>query len=251
MELQKDIEEYWTGRAKGYSQVNQEELAGDNKRNWLEELCRHLPGEDKQECKILDIGTGPGFFSIILAESGYCMTAVDSAQAMLEEAKANAGEIAESICFRQMDAQKLDFPDESFDVIVTRNVTWNLPEPEAAYREWMRVLKKGGLLLNYDANWYHHLFNQEKRREYENDRARVSETGLEDHYTCTDIDTMEEIARKVPLSQVMRPQWDIQILNNLGVKQVEVCTDVWERVWSEVEKVNYASTPMFCVKATK
>lgn len=37
--------------------------------------------------KILDIGTGPGFFSIILAEAGYQVTAVDYTEAMLEEAK--------------------------------------------------------------------------------------------------------------------------------------------------------------------
>ena len=31
MELLKDIEKYWTNRAAGYSQVNREELAGENK----------------------------------------------------------------------------------------------------------------------------------------------------------------------------------------------------------------------------
>ena len=33
----------------------------------------------------------------------------------------------------------------------------------------------------------------------------VTESGLEDHYTCTDIDTMEEIARQVPLSRIGSP----------------------------------------------
>lgn len=88
MELLEQIEDYWTDRAEGYSQVNQEELAGDNRTNWRRELERHFPENRTNETyKILDIGTGPGFFSIILAEAGYQVTAVDYTEAMLEEAK--------------------------------------------------------------------------------------------------------------------------------------------------------------------
>ena len=85
------------------------------------------------------------------------------------------------------------FADETFDAVVSRNLTWNLEDPEQAYKEWMRVLKKGGILLNYDANWYHHLFDAEKREEYEKDRQMVTEAGLEDHYTCTDIDRWKRL----------------------------------------------------------
>lgn len=53
------------------------------------------------------------------------------------------------------DVQNLEnIQDGSFDVIVTRNLTWNLEEPQKAYQEWCRVLKKGGILLNFDAGWY-------------------------------------------------------------------------------------------------
>ena len=54
------------------------------------------------------------------------MTAVDYTEAMLAEAKKNAGEVAEKIHFQRMDAQKLDFPDGYFDVVISRNLTWNL-----------------------------------------------------------------------------------------------------------------------------
>ena len=46
------------------------------------------------------------------------------------------------------DAQALDVESNSFDAIVTRNVTWNLPRPDLAYKEWLRVLKPGGVLYN-------------------------------------------------------------------------------------------------------
>ena len=161
------------------------------------------------------------------------------------------GNLAQKITYCQMDASHLAFADETFDAVVSRNLTWNLEDPEQAYKEWMRVLKKGGILLNYDANWYHHLFDAEKREEYEKDRKMVTESGLEDHYTCTDIDTMEEIARQVPLSRIDRPRWDQKILRELGTTRVSVDTEVWNQVWSEVEKVNYHSTPMFGIEAVK
>ena len=50
-----------------------------------------------------------------------------------------------------MDAECPAFPDETFDVVVSRNLTWTLPHPERAYRQWLRILKPGGILLNYDA----------------------------------------------------------------------------------------------------
>lgn len=249
--LLEQIENYWENRAPGYSEVNQEELQGVQKGQWIAEFRKHLPQENKQEIKILDIGTGPGFFSIILTEEGYSITAIDYTGGMLEQARQNAGILASQIDFMQMDAQNLRFADETFDVIVTRNVTWNLENPEQAYSEWHRVLKKGGMMLNFDANWYNHLFDAAKREEYEADRRKVEAAQIEDHYTCTDIDTMEEIARQVPLSPITRPGWDVDVLSCLGFQSIEVDTEVWDRVLSPVEKMNYASTPVFMIKAVK
>ena len=56
-------------------------------------------------------------------------------------------------------ADALDFEDGLFDVVVSRNVTWNLPEPERGYAEWARVLRPGGLIINFDANWYRYLID--------------------------------------------------------------------------------------------
>ena len=88
-----------------------------------------------EEIRVLDVGTGPGFFAILLAELGYQVTAVDYTASMLDEARRNAGALASRICFRQMNAEELSFEAASFDVVVTRNVTWNLHEPEKAYAQ--------------------------------------------------------------------------------------------------------------------
>lgn len=250
-----EIDEYWSDRALGYSKVNQEELLGMQKTSWLFEIEKQIvqacPEKDKSEIHILDIGTGPGFFAIILAETGYQVTAVDYTEAMLEEAKKNAGSLADWITFKQMDGQNLTFPQESFDVVISRNLTWVLEKPEEAYRSWHKVLKKGGLLLNFDANWYAYLYDDELRKGYEQDRRNVEVSGCEDHYTCTDIDAMEQIAYRVPLSSIERPEWDVRALQQFSWQKITTDFTIGDRVWSPVEKVNYASTPMFMITAKK
>lgn len=247
----KELEQYWSSRAEGYSMVNQEELAGEQREKWLHFLRSHFPDRSPKEISVLDVGTGPGFFAIILAEAGYRVTAVDYTAEMLKQAQKNAGILSDSITWMAMDAQHLTFEDDLFDVIVTRNLTWNLDEPDKAYREWHRVLKPGGTLLNFDANWYAYLFDEEKRRLYEEDRANVARLNLEDQYTCTDIDTMETLARNMPLSNTHRPGWDRKILTKLGFSSILIEEDMGDQVYSFMERINNAATPLFCVQAYK
>lgn len=250
-----EIESYWETRTQGYSEVNEKELHGTQKGAWLAVLEERFPKKEKGSLRILDVGTGPGFFPMILADAGYSVDAADYTEGMLTKAKENAGkyigEKSRSIRFWRMDAQALGFGEETFDVVISRNLTWNLPKPETAYREWYRVLKKGGRLLNFDANWYGYLYDEEKRMAYEEDRRNVENAGLDDHYLCTDTDRMERIALQVPLSAVKRPQWDRDVLARIGFSQIQTEEKIWERVWSKEEKWNYGSTPMFMIEAVK
>ena len=284
-DLTRKNHEYWLHRTSGYSEVNQEELAGVQRGNWSaflqQEIREAFPGRTPGEIRILDIGAGPGFLSIILAEMGYQVVAADFAERMLEEAYANAKaslpEIAEDlwedgeeeewkarkrgylrsaslggeISFRQENAMSLTFPEGSFDVVLSRNLTWNLPEPETAYRDWLRVLKTDGLLMVFDANWYRYLVDSEKKHAYDKDRERVAEKGLGDYNIGENFDQMEEIARSMPMTERIRPAWDQDLLRRYGAKDISVAEDIGQRVYSEKEKVNYASTPMFMVKAKK
>lgn len=245
---------YWTHRVPSYSEVNREELATRQHVVWkqvlTEQISARFPDRIPEQICILEVGTGPGFFAILLAEAGYRVTAIDLTPSMLDEARRNAGKLCACIDFREMNAQNLAFDDESFDVIVSRNVTWNLPEPDLAYAEWVRVLKPGGMLMNFDANWYHYLFDDEARDAYEQDRENSADEGLADLNVGDNFDRMEQIARQIPLSKANRPVWDVETLMNLGLS-VEADTRIWERVWSHQEKINFASTPMFLARGEK
>lgn len=245
---------YWTNRASGYSTVNQEELASDQKTVWRGvisgRIAARFPTRRPEEIRVLDVGTGPGFFAIILAELGYQVTAVDYTASMLEEARRNAGALAERICFQQMNAETLDFKTACFDVLVTRNVTWNLPNPEKAYAQWMRVLKPGGVLLNFDANWYRYLLDEGAQLAHAQDRENLQVSDVRDETAGTDVSAMEAIARQAPLSAHQRPAWDLQVLRGLGMEAV-ADTEVWRQVWTKEERINNASTPMFLVEGRK
>lgn len=249
-ELKKRIKGYWTHRAEGYSKVNQEELATEQRSKWKKVLKEHLAiGTSK--LKVLDIGTGPGFFAILLAEMGCEVTGIDCTEAMLEEARTNALNAQVKVEWKVMDAEALEFEKEQFDCIITRNLTWVLPHPDKAYTEWLRVLKLGGILLNFDANWYHFLVDEKDREGYEQDRRLTSKLQVEDYYEGTDIEEMEAIARKVPLTKEIRPRWDEKILKKQNVAQIIVDENIWQKVWSETEKINSASSPMFMIKVRK
>lgn len=245
---------YWTNRAPGYSAVSQEELATNQHTVWVNVLCRaiseHTPGKQPDQISVLDVGTGPGFFAILLAERGYLVTAVDYTEAMLAQARKNAGPLAEKIAFQQMNAQELTFSEGQFDVVISRNLTWNLHDPESAYRHWVRILKKGGLLLNFDANWYSYLYDDQARQNHMLDRNNVAQSDVRDENAGTDVDAMEAIAYQTPLAKQQRPAWDVAMLTGLGMK-VTVDPDIWKQVWTREERINNASTPMFLVRGIK
>ena len=253
--LKNEIHDYWTNRARGYSEYNQQEMADARRTMWRDKLLSLLgnqfPEKKPQEIKILDVGTGPGFFAILLAEAGYQVTAIDYTEEMLKEAQSNSGELTKCIVWKTGDAQALDVESNSFDVIVTRNVTWNLPRPDLAYREWLRVLKPGGVLYNFDADWYGHLYNEEKRSSYEKDRKQTEEQNVEDYYSGTDIEKMEEIARQVPLSRLERPKWDIETMQKAGFLDVSCDGEVWKEVWTEEEIINNSTSPIFLLTGRK
>lgn len=81
------------------------------------------------------------FFSVLLANLGCQVIGIDYSDKMLEEARSNAQKFKANVEFQKMDVQDLGFQDETFDLIITRNVTWNLEKPVQAYQEMFRVLK--------------------------------------------------------------------------------------------------------------
>lgn len=208
------IRQYWNSRAEGYTLSNREELEDEHLIFlWEQQIRRALNG---RICRhVLDVGCGPGFFSVLLARLGYEVTAVDYTENMLAEARKNAAHYGVDIDFRRMDAQKLDFEDGIFDLVISRNVLWNLEQPEQAYREWIRVLKPNGTVMNFDGNFYYYVTDAEY-----GDRTRWEHK----HMQGINVNSIDRIGEHLPMARRLRPEWDVQELQKLGAK--EVCSNV-------------------------
>ena len=152
MDMQERINTYWSKRADEFGDARYTDMLGVKRKLWSDLIRAHLP--EKEHLKVLDLGTGAGFFAFLLHDLGAQVTAIDYSEDMLANARKNAEKLGyQDITFLQMDAQNLSFEDESFDFIFTRNVIWTLPDPAKAYQEMVRVMAKGGKLMNADANY--------------------------------------------------------------------------------------------------
>jgi len=109
-----------------------------------------------KEMKILDVGCGTGNFSVKLAEMGCKVVGIDLSEKMLNIARAKIKEDLD-LEFHKMDACKLEFSDEEFDGVISMAAFEFINEPEKAYKEMYRVLKKNGNLLigtiNRESKW--------------------------------------------------------------------------------------------------
>jgi ubiquinone/menaquinone biosynthesis C-methylase UbiE len=96
--------------------------------------------------RALEIGAGTGYFSLNLLQAGVIGEAMctDISQGMLDELEHSAGRLGVSVKTARCDAQELPFPDDSFDLVFGHAVLHHLPDLDAAFREFRRVLRPGG-----------------------------------------------------------------------------------------------------------
>ena len=149
--LKKQIETYWNWRSASYELDH--DKAVETVKDWkltLNNLVAHVHGSCP---RALDVGTGPGQLAFYLAQAGFDVTGIDISPKMVENAKKSAQQMGLSINFETGDAEALAFEANTFDVVVSRNLVWTLPDPEAALREWHRVLKPGGRIIISDGYW--------------------------------------------------------------------------------------------------
>ncbi|MCI9576638.1 MAG: class I SAM-dependent methyltransferase [Clostridiales bacterium] len=246
MKKLEEIAQYWDERSRGYSEHNWEELDDENRIRWVNTIMRYAP--EQERLSVLDIGCGPGFFSILMSQCGHQVTGVDYSEKMLAHACENAKARSQNVTFRRMDAQRLDFPDGTFDLIISRNVTWCMEEPVQAYQEWLRVLRKGGKIVNFDGNHYLHNFDPE----FSNATVKERQKELDAHERYLhDVNPkmMDDIALELPLSKEKRPEWDFITLAALGAHKFDVELYDHIQVVKEGKKEFYAKS--FVLSAQK
>jgi ubiquinone/menaquinone biosynthesis C-methylase UbiE len=136
----KDIREQYDKAAEGY--------------DWKVTILERITGADhlrrcllaKATGDVLDVacGTGRNFPYY----PGECrVTGIDLSPAMLEQAREKAFQLGISVSLRPMDVEKLEWPTQSFDTVVSSLALCTFPDPSAAITEMARICKPGGQLL--------------------------------------------------------------------------------------------------------
>ena len=238
--LKSKITDYWSRRAPSFAGQRLRELSSEKRTLWQAEFNRFLP--EDQELDILDIGTGSGLFAFLLAAEGHRVIGIDLAEEMIREAEKSARSLKLNVRFAVMDAETPDFIPESFDVLVTRNLTWTLPHLEDAYRAWYTLLRPGGVLINFDADYCRHVAEAIEVEEPEN---HAHKNIPPDMIAENDVITLELSAYQQP-----RPQWDAGLLLSAGFERIVIDSGVWKRIYREKDEF-YNPVPIFTIAAYK
>ena len=114
----------------------------------LQKVRKALGREPGVFGRALEIGAGTGYFSLNLLRAGVVEEAVatDISPGMLEALSATAGELGLPVETAVCEAASLPFPDASVDLVFGHAVLHHLPDLPAAFREFRRVLRPGGMV---------------------------------------------------------------------------------------------------------
>jgi ubiquinone/menaquinone biosynthesis C-methylase UbiE len=125
----------------GYDEVGQAQVASK-----LRKALGTLPSDGFH--RALEIGAGTGYFTLNLMRAGVIRSAVasDISPGMLRTLAASADELGLAVETVACDAASLPFADASFDLVFGHAVLHHLPDLDAAFREFRRVLRPGGVV---------------------------------------------------------------------------------------------------------
>jgi ubiquinone/menaquinone biosynthesis C-methylase UbiE len=133
------VREYWNKFAPKYDREmgRFERVLFQGGREWA---CSQAEGE------VLEIAVGTGR-NLPHYPAGARVTGIEFSPAMLDLACARAAQVMPTADLRLGDAQRLEFPDDSFDTVVCTMSLCSIPDDSAAVAEMKRVLRPGGKLV--------------------------------------------------------------------------------------------------------
>lgn len=237
--IKHEITEYWAKRAAQFSALHTKELHSAKRTLWFDEILHHLPQGD---ClKILDVGTGSGFFALLLAGLGHDVTGIDLTEEMIAQAQETSRALGIPATFCVMDAEQPTFDDGCFDIVISRNLTWSLPHLDVAYAQWHRILRSGGVLLNFDADYC---------RETPMPQQRLPENHAHESIDSGMVVAYEQIKSQLKPTQQPRPQWDESLLREIGFTEIKLDYTLSNRLYEEIDEF-YNPTPMFTISAVR
>ena len=171
--------------------------------------------------KVLDVAIGSGWSTVELIRAGALVTGIDITQRSIEITRKHLMLRGLDADLQVMDAQKMDFPDETFGYVHAWGCLMHMPDTEGAIKEIFRVLKSGGKTSGYMYNknsitfWWHKWFLrgilQGKLLAYKGDIQKLI-SRYSDGVTIGG----------TPLAKVYTPKQVVKMFNDAGFIKVTV-----------------------------
>lgn len=173
---------------------------------WRGTLERLLPAAP---ARVLDVGAGTGFLSLMASELGHRVTAVDLSSGMLEQLRAKAEQADLEV--EIVEAEAASVPPGPFQAVISRHLLWTLLEPMTALRAWHEVAPRGRLVL-VESLWGDPSSSLERIRRWAGrGLARARGTAPAHH-----ADYAPELRAVMPLAQGTSPESLLQLVSASG-----------------------------------
>jgi SAM-dependent methyltransferase len=145
------VADYWTAAADTFDAEPDHGLADPVVRTaWAARLHGWIPNPGAD---ILDVGCGTGSLTLLLAEHGHHVTGVDLSPGMVACARRKLAVAGQQAPILVGDAADPPVGDRRFDVVLARHLVWALPDPMAALRRWVWLLRPGGHVVLIEGRW--------------------------------------------------------------------------------------------------
>jgi SAM-dependent methyltransferase len=143
------LREFWDRDAETYDRSASHSVSDPlEEAAWRAALRDVLP---EPGARVLDVGAGTGSLSLLAAELGYRVTALDLSPGMLAKARAKAADRGLDVAF--VEGPATEPPPGPFDAVIERHLVWTTPDPVAAMTAWRGVVVPGGRLVMFEGVW--------------------------------------------------------------------------------------------------
>ncbi len=145
------VRTYWDAQAATFDHAPDHGLQEAPARTaWADLLRGALP---PAPARVADLGCGTGTLAELLLEMGHEVVAVDLSAEMVARARAKTARFGGRARIEQADVVDPPVPAQSVDAVLARHLLWTLPDPVAALRRWVRLVRPGGRLVLVEGVW--------------------------------------------------------------------------------------------------
>ena len=219
----RDIVDFWDRYSEQFSRYTRGTLE-DNE--WVGRKLSYLLPEVKN-LRIADLGTGAGFVAISFAQLGHSVIATDISERMIEEARKNAEEYDVDIDFRLDDIEHTKLEKGYFDLVILRDVIFNIRDIRRVSSEVVDLIRPGGYLVVADGNYFLHCHDEDymHRHDYHYIRDRMGEYQKMTEMSDSQYKELEDLVKTFEVNTVCRPYGDMYLLTRLGLKNTTISCD--------------------------